>query len=184
MDRQEMERRLQLVAAYRASGQKANVWGEANGLSLRVLSSWCAHRGAGRHGLTASAPEPCRHSGRVVSWPPAWRRLPHRHRCASSCTRVRPDSSCIVHWLTRANSPRCFASSADDSHRDHLAGAGRQRLARRWSRRCSAGGASPTGASSRAAWGWHPRGMPAATARLSRASARRATSERARCWWS
>jgi ADP-ribosylglycohydrolase len=43
MDRQEMERRLQVVAAYRASGQKANVWGEANGVALRVLSSWCAH---------------------------------------------------------------------------------------------------------------------------------------------
>ncbi len=43
MDRQEMERRLQQVAAYRASGQKANVWGEANGVPLRVLSSWCAH---------------------------------------------------------------------------------------------------------------------------------------------
>lgn len=43
MDRQKMERRLQQVAAYRASGQKANVWGEANGVPLRVLSSWCAH---------------------------------------------------------------------------------------------------------------------------------------------
>ena len=45
MDRQEMVRRLQQVAAYRASGQKANVWGEANGVPLRVLSSWCAHSG-------------------------------------------------------------------------------------------------------------------------------------------
>ena len=43
MDRQRMERCLEQVAAYRASGQKANVWSEANGVPLRVLSSWCAH---------------------------------------------------------------------------------------------------------------------------------------------
>ena len=43
MDRQEMERCLERVAAYRASGQKANVWAEANGVPLRALASWCAH---------------------------------------------------------------------------------------------------------------------------------------------
>ena len=53
-----------------------------------------------------------------------------------------------------------------------------------WSRSCSAGGASPTGASWPAAWGWRPRPTPAATARSSKASARPATSERERCWWS
>lgn len=43
MDRPRLERCLQQVAAYRASGQKASVWSEANGVPLRALSSWCAH---------------------------------------------------------------------------------------------------------------------------------------------
>ncbi len=43
MDRQHMERCLEQVAAYRASGQKANVWAEANDVPLRALASWCAH---------------------------------------------------------------------------------------------------------------------------------------------
>ena len=32
MDRQRMESCLEQVAAYRASGQKANIWAEANGV--------------------------------------------------------------------------------------------------------------------------------------------------------
>jgi len=43
MDRQQMERCLEQVAAFRASGQKASVWAEANGVPLRALASWCAH---------------------------------------------------------------------------------------------------------------------------------------------
>ncbi|MCZ2442144.1 MAG: hypothetical protein LC119_18500 [Burkholderiales bacterium] len=43
MDRQGMERCLEQVAAYRASGQKASRWSEENGVPLRALSSWCAH---------------------------------------------------------------------------------------------------------------------------------------------
>ena len=43
MDRQQMERCLEQVAAYRASGQKAAVWAEANGLSKQTLSAWCTH---------------------------------------------------------------------------------------------------------------------------------------------
>ena len=43
MDRQQMERCLERVAAYRASGQKANVWAQANGMPMRELASWCAH---------------------------------------------------------------------------------------------------------------------------------------------
>lgn len=43
MDRQRLERCLEQVAAYRASGQKASVWSEANDVPLRALSSWCAH---------------------------------------------------------------------------------------------------------------------------------------------
>jgi hypothetical protein len=43
MERQQMERCLEQVAAYRASGQKAKAWAEANGVSIRSLASWCAH---------------------------------------------------------------------------------------------------------------------------------------------
>ena len=43
MDRQRMQRCLEQVAAYRASGQTAKVWAEANGVPMRVLASWCAH---------------------------------------------------------------------------------------------------------------------------------------------
>ena len=43
MDQQQMERCLGQVAAYRASGQKAKRWAEANGVPLGTLGSWCAH---------------------------------------------------------------------------------------------------------------------------------------------
>jgi hypothetical protein len=43
MDRERMQRCLEQVAAYRASGQKADAWAAAHGVELRALSSWCAH---------------------------------------------------------------------------------------------------------------------------------------------
>ena len=43
MDRERMQRCLEQVAAYRASGQKADAWAGANGVPLRALASWCAH---------------------------------------------------------------------------------------------------------------------------------------------
>ena len=43
MDRQQMERCLERVAAYRASGLKAKAWAEANDVEMRSLASWCAH---------------------------------------------------------------------------------------------------------------------------------------------
>jgi hypothetical protein len=43
MDRQQMERCLERVAAYRASGQTAKAWAEANGIPMRAIASWCAH---------------------------------------------------------------------------------------------------------------------------------------------
>ena len=43
MDRQQMERCLERVAAYRASGQKGKAWAEANDVPMRALASWCAH---------------------------------------------------------------------------------------------------------------------------------------------
>jgi hypothetical protein len=61
MDRERMERCLQQVAAYRASGLKGNAWAEANGVPLRALSSWCAHAQrwqARLDGVPASALEP------------------------------------------------------------------------------------------------------------------------------
>ena len=43
MDRQKMERCLEQVAAYRASGQKAGEWAAANGVPAGTLQSWCSH---------------------------------------------------------------------------------------------------------------------------------------------
>ena len=43
MDRQKVERCLEQVAAYRASGQKAGEWAAANGVKLAMLQSWCTH---------------------------------------------------------------------------------------------------------------------------------------------
>ena len=84
MDRQQMERCLEQVAAYRASGQKAKAWAEAHGVALGTLGSWCAHAGRWRaklEGVVAGrSPAP----GRAASWLPAWRRAPRRHRYASS----------------------------------------------------------------------------------------------------
>lgn len=45
MDRQQMERCLERVAAYRASGLKAKAWAQANDVPMRLLTSWCAHAG-------------------------------------------------------------------------------------------------------------------------------------------
>jgi len=43
MDRQRIERCLAQVAAFRASGQTAKVWAEANDVPMRAIASWCAH---------------------------------------------------------------------------------------------------------------------------------------------
>ena len=43
MDRERVQRCLEVVAAYRASGQKSKVWAAANDVPERVLASWCAH---------------------------------------------------------------------------------------------------------------------------------------------
>lgn len=61
MDRVRMERCLEQVAAYRASGLKGDAWAQANGVPLRALSSWCAHAGrwqARLDGAVAPAPAP------------------------------------------------------------------------------------------------------------------------------
>lgn len=43
MDRQHVQRCMEQVAAYRASGMKAKAWALANGVPLGTLGSWCAH---------------------------------------------------------------------------------------------------------------------------------------------
>ena len=43
LDRQRLERCLEQVEAYRASGLKAAAWAAANGVELKELQSWCAH---------------------------------------------------------------------------------------------------------------------------------------------
>jgi hypothetical protein len=43
MDRERMERCLEQVSAYRASGLKAKAWAAANAVELLSLQSWCAH---------------------------------------------------------------------------------------------------------------------------------------------
>lgn len=58
MERSEMERCLEQVAAYRASGQKAKVWAEANGVPLQMLASWCAHAGRWQARLDGVVPVP------------------------------------------------------------------------------------------------------------------------------
>tara|TARA_R110001592_G_scaffold98796_1_gene281798 strand:+ start:72 stop:413 length:342 start_codon:yes stop_codon:yes gene_type:complete len=58
MDRQRVEDCLARVAAYRASGQKAKVWAQANGMELGTLGSWCAHAGRWRARLDGTAIEP------------------------------------------------------------------------------------------------------------------------------
>jgi len=70
MDRQQMERCLERVAAYRASGQTARAWAEANDVPIRVLASWCAHSRrwqAKLEGINVAPSEPPRSSGFVAA---------------------------------------------------------------------------------------------------------------------
>ncbi len=68
MDRERLERCLEQVAAYRASGHKAKVWADANGVSLLSLQSWCAHTGRWRARLDGvGAVPPARANGFVAA---------------------------------------------------------------------------------------------------------------------
>ena len=55
MDWHRVERCLAQVDAYKASGQKAKVWAQANGVALRELASWCAHANRWRARLASAA---------------------------------------------------------------------------------------------------------------------------------
>ncbi len=74
MDRQHVQRCMEQVAAYRASGMKAKVWAEANRVPLGTLGSWCAHFGRWRAKLeggndagAGAAPSATRSSGFVAA---------------------------------------------------------------------------------------------------------------------
>ena len=70
MDRQQMERCLEQVAAYRASGQTAQAWADANGVPMRAIASWCAHSRRWQErldGVSAQAPAPARPAGFVAA---------------------------------------------------------------------------------------------------------------------
>ena len=58
MDRQRMQRCLEQMAAYRASGQTAKAWAEANDVPMRVIASWCAHSRRWQARLDGVSPEP------------------------------------------------------------------------------------------------------------------------------
>ncbi len=95
MDRQRMERCLEQVAAYRASGQKANEWGEANGVPLRELSSWCAHARRWQARLQGVACEPAPRKGAggfVAASVPANPSVSVRIELSAGSTRVE------LHW--------------------------------------------------------------------------------------
>lgn len=42
-DRQHVQRCMEQVEAYRASGMKAKTWAQANGVPLGTLGGWCGH---------------------------------------------------------------------------------------------------------------------------------------------
>ena len=69
MDRQQMERCLEQVAAYRASGQTAKAWAEANDVPMRAIASWCAHsrRWQARLDGVSAVPAPAPRSNGFVS---------------------------------------------------------------------------------------------------------------------
>ena len=70
MDRQQMERCLEHVAAYRASGQSAQVWAAANDIPMQALRGWCAQSRRWQDrldGVVTPASVPARPAGFVVA---------------------------------------------------------------------------------------------------------------------
>lgn len=92
MDREKMERCLEQVAAYRASGLKANAWAQANDVPMRAIASWCAHARRWRarlDGVAVSAPKV---SGFVAARVPAAVAATVRVELHAGSTRVE------LHW--------------------------------------------------------------------------------------
>ena len=94
MDRQRMERCLGQVAAYQASGQRAKEWAPANGVSLRELSSWCAHARRWQARLDGVAGEPAKGAavGFVSARVPAQTSAAVRIEVGAGATRIE------LHW--------------------------------------------------------------------------------------
>jgi hypothetical protein len=95
-DREQIERCLQAVLAYKSSGQKASEWCAANGISVGDLSSWCCHAQRWQAKLDGKTPEPrgqVRSSGGFVA-----ARLP---ASAPSTVRIEAGASgfaVVLHW--------------------------------------------------------------------------------------
>ena len=65
-----MERCLERMAAYRASGQTAQAWADANDVPMRAIASLCAHSRRWQErldGVSAQAPAPPRPAGFVAA---------------------------------------------------------------------------------------------------------------------
>ena len=99
MDRQRIEGCLERVAAYRASGQKAGAWAQANGVAVRHLASWCAHARrwqARLEGVAAGAGAPGQPSGfvaaRVAAKVTAWASTSVRVQLSAGAARLE------LHW--------------------------------------------------------------------------------------
>ena len=58
MDQEQMQRCLDVVAAYRASGHKGKAWAQANGVPERTLASWCAYARCWQARLDGVIPAP------------------------------------------------------------------------------------------------------------------------------
>jgi hypothetical protein len=71
MNREKIERCLEQVAAYQASGLKANAWAQANDVPVRAIASWCAHARRWRAQLDGVAVVAPKVSGFVAARVPA-----------------------------------------------------------------------------------------------------------------
>ena len=96
MNREQMQRCLDVVAAYRASGQKGKVWAAANGVPERTLASWCAHsrRWQARLDGVSRAPSPQAKSNNFVAARVAPTAVPATVYIEVNCAAARLD----LHW--------------------------------------------------------------------------------------
>jgi hypothetical protein len=92
MDREKLARCLEQVAAYQASGLKANAWAQANGVPVRAIASWCAHARRWRAQLDGVAMSAPKISGFVAARVPAATAVTVRIELHAGSTRVE------LHW--------------------------------------------------------------------------------------
>ena len=98
LDRERLERCLEQVVAYQASGLKARAWAAANGVELRELQSWCSHAKRWRARLDGVEPvSPARVNGFVA----VRAQVAHPAPPTSTCIRVELGSGAgkiDLHW--------------------------------------------------------------------------------------